>query len=281
MKSTARQIAGQIASAVFATLSVVWPRRYGLQTPVARRSFLKSIPETGTKLEIGPFANPKLKGVDVSYFDIMDRESLVERAQSLGLDPSHCPEIDYVSPTADLTQIDRAFDVIFSSHCIEHQPDFVRHLAQVESLLAPGGSYYLIVPDKRYCFDHYIGESKLPDIYAAMSEKRRVHTETSILNHRLFTTHNSALRHWIGFHGPRPSIPTYADRMESALAECAKAKAGEYIDVHAWFFTPVGFRNAITALRQLKLVTLEITKIYDTLFGQFEFFVVLRKQDRT
>ena len=39
-------------------------------------------------LEIGPFTNPKLKRAGVAYFDIMDREGLVARVQTLGLDPN-------------------------------------------------------------------------------------------------------------------------------------------------------------------------------------------------
>ena len=277
MKPTPRQIIGQVASSVFAAMSSMRPWRGGLHTPVTRTTFLRKVQADGSILEIGPFNNPKFKGPSVSYFDILDRKGLIERARTLGLDSSQCPDINYVSPTADLSSINGVFDTIFSSHCIEHQPDLVKHLAQVESLLAPGGSYYLIVPDKRYCFDHYIGESKLPDVYAAASERRRVHTEASILRHQLFTTHNRALRHWLEWHGPKPSTSTYIDRMANAFAECAQAKAGAYIDVHAWFFTPAGFSDVIKALKRMNLITLEATRIHDTLLSQFEFFAVLQK----
>lgn len=272
-----RRFAGQIATPIFAALSAVWPRRRELRAPVTRNAFLKGIPTTGAVLEIGPFNNPKFRGENVSYFDIMDRKSLVERARALGLDASQCPNIDHVSPTGDLASIDGTFDTIFSSHCIEHQPDLVKHLAQVEALLTPGGAYYVIIPDKRYCFDHYIGETRWPDIYAAATERRTVHTKASILNHRLLTTHNRALSHWMGRHGPKPSIEAYANRIDTALEECAQIKAGKYVDVHAWFFTPMGFLDAIKALNRIKLITIEVTKIHDTLFSQFEFFAVLQK----
>jgi SAM-dependent methyltransferase len=197
------------------------------------------------------------------------------RAQVHGLDPTRCPEIDFVSQTGDLDCVDRVFDNVFSSHCIEHQPDLARHLRQVESLLVPGGAYYLIIPDKRYCFDHYIAESRLSELYAAAAEKRRLHSDASILNHRLFTTHNRSLLHWLGLHGPRPSLATYGALLPAALAECAQARAGAY--VHAWCFTPAGFREAIEGMRRLGLTSLEAAEVHATLYGHLEFYAVLRK----
>ncbi|MSO73114.1 MAG: hypothetical protein EXQ84_05835 [Rhodospirillaceae bacterium] len=232
---------------------------------------------TVSALEIGPFNAPKLKGPGVAYFDVMDQRDLRMRATALGLDPLHCPPIDFVAPNGDLSIVGRAFDVVFSSHCVEHQPDLIRHLIQVEKLLTPGGAYHLIVPDKRVCFDHYLPESTLADIRAAWTEQRTVHTPAAVLNHRLRTTHNNKFLHWLGRHGPRPPELKSGARLEAAMAEAKRAGEGDYVDVHAWCFTPRGFREIILGLRGLGLIGLAVEAVHTTLPGAFEFFAVLRK----
>jgi SAM-dependent methyltransferase len=119
-----------------------------------RNGVVALVSKNATVLEIGPFCNPLLSGTNVSYFDVLSEEALVARASCL--DPSGVPHIEYVSPTSDLSIVDRRFDVVISSHCLEHQVDLIGHLKEVGHLLLPGGAYFLLVPDKRYCFDHFI-----------------------------------------------------------------------------------------------------------------------------
>jgi SAM-dependent methyltransferase len=138
-----------------------------------RNDFAALVPSSATVLEIGPFCNPLLPNRhNVSYFDLLSREALAERAKAWGFDPSGIPHIDYVSPTGELSTVNRQFDVVISSHCLEHQPDPVRHLQKVGQLLFPGGAYFLLVPDKRYCFDHFIPLSNLAEITVAYHEQR-------------------------------------------------------------------------------------------------------------
>lgn len=50
------------------------------------------------------------------------------------------------------------FDVVFSSHMIEHSLDLIGHLNQVKSLLKPGGCYFFIAQDHDFTFaqTHYL-----------------------------------------------------------------------------------------------------------------------------
>jgi hypothetical protein len=275
MTATLRQMIGRTASPILAGVSRLLPRAAGLTPPLARAAFLRRIPAAGRALEIGPFAAPKITRAGTIYVDVMDRDGLMARAASIGLDSAGCPPIDFIAPNGDLSDVTGPFDVIFSSHVIEHQPDLVRHLRQVESLLTLGGAYYLVIPDKRFCFDHYLPESSVAEICAAWSEQRRVHTVAAIVNHRLLTTHNGKLRHWLGLHGKKPA--PHAASIESLKAECARIDPSAYVDVHAWYFTPATFGAAVETLRNLGLISLEVANIHDTLIGQFEFFAVLRK----
>lgn len=237
-----------------------------------RNGFAGLIPETASVLEIGPFFSPVARGRLVSYLDVLSREQLIGRAKEIGLDPSGVPEIDYVSPAGDLSIVDRAFDFVISSHSIEHQPDLVHHLQQVHRVLAPGGGYFVLIPDKRYCFDHFIPESNLAEVILAHRERRKQHLLRSVIEHRALTTHNESDRHWRG-HGVK--FEHLKDRASSALREFETAKGG-YIDVHAWYFTPQSCADIISGLSKLGLSEFRVHRVYPSRWGSGEFWMILR-----
>jgi len=238
-----------------------------------RNDFASLVPNSASALEIGPFCNPLLQGPNVSYFDILSQEALVERARQIGLDPSKVPYIDFISPTGELPSIRRRFDVVLSSHCIEHQPDLIGHLQEVGQLLLPGGAYFLLVPDKRYCFDHFIPVSNLAELIAAHHEQRKVHSLRSVIEHRALTTHNDCLRHWQGDHGD--ALENIGQRYLQALREFDNSE-GSYIDVHAWYFTPDSAANILSTLRSVYLSPLSVYRVYSTRYGANEFWIILR-----
>ncbi|MBB4155134.1 SAM-dependent methyltransferase [Sphingomonas jinjuensis] len=247
-------------------------RREGLAAPTTRAAFLRQVP-LASALEIGPFNNPTIAGPGVSYFDVLDAAALRTRAVAIGYDAERIPaRIDYVSPVGDLDVVDRRFDAVLSSHAVEHQPDLIGHLKKVARLIEPGGSYFLIIPDRRYTFDQSRPETQLSDVEAAHRERRRVHTGESIRATRLQTTHNNPLRHWLGRHGaPAPDAALVA----AANDEARRAAGGEYIDVHAWTFSPESFRRIIAATSAATGLSPAVVR--DTAFGDLEFFAVLRK----
>lgn len=247
-------------------------RREGLAVPTTRAAFLRHVP-LDSALEIGPFNNPTIAGPGVRYFDVLDADALRARAASIGYEAAGIPAtIDFVSPVGDLAVVDRTFSAVVSSHAVEHQPDLIRHLKGVARLIEPGGHYYLIVPDRRYTFDQSRPETTLAEIEAAHRERRQVHRRESILATRLQTTHNNPLRHWLGQHGaPAPD----AALERAAHDEVRRAEAGEYIDVHAWTFSPESFRRLVAATSPA--TGLSPAVVHDTAFGDLEFFAVLRK----
>jgi SAM-dependent methyltransferase len=235
--------------------------------------FVKSQPSV---LEIGPFCKPCVRGPHVKYFDILDRDALTKRALEIGYSTEPAPYIDYVSTVGDLSVVTAEFSAVLSSHCIEHQPDLVRHLQAVGRILSEGGRYFLFIPDKNYCFDHFIAASNLADIVNAYVEVRKVHTLASVVEHRALTTHNDPARHWVGDHADPGFDDSVPQRISHAIAEYEAAQ-GSYIDVHAWQFTPTSFRKAVETLSQLKFINLEVERIYATPRGHNEFTAVLRK----
>ncbi len=241
-----------------------------------RNDFAALVPKSATVIEIGPFCNPLLCGPNVSYFDVLSQEENVERARLIGLDPAGVPHIDYVSQTSDLSTVDHCFDVVISSHCLEHQPDLIGHLQGVEKILKSGGSYFLLVPDKRYCFDHFIPLSNLSEVIVAHREQRKMHILRSVIEHRALITHNDSLRHWQGDHGV--IFDNFEQRLQAALQEFDDAN-GKYIDVHAWYFTPESASVIFTALQSTSLSQLVVHRVYSTRYGAGEFWMILIKFD--
>jgi SAM-dependent methyltransferase len=241
---------------------------------ITRSQFLASIPRQGAILEIGPFTNPGLRGPTVRYFDVLNKVDLLARAQYenyLISDPNNVPEMDYVSPVGDLSIIPDQFPVIYSSHCIEHQPDLITHLQRVEALLTPSGRYFLTIPDKRFCFDASIAESDLAIVIEAHHQNQKVHSLANIIRYFALTTHNDPKRHWLKRNGSPTSV---VENTRSALDSFDKAE-GNYIDVHAWRFTPSSFQTIIEQLGRLNYINLRVEQVYPTPPGSNEFYAVL------
>jgi len=238
-----------------------------------RGAFANLVTRQLSALEIGPFAQPLLRGERVRYADYLASDALRDRARLLGLDPAGVPPIHHILSATPLGAIDCAYDAVLSSHCIEHQPDLIRHLLDVEHLLAErSGRYFLLVPDKRYCFDHYLPESSIADIITAHVERRTVHTLKSVIEHRALTTHNDPALHWQFPDNARGEVS--AASVRAAIDEWVAAK-GEYIDVHAWYFTPASFRENIRLLKALGYIHFELERLYATRKGSNEFWAVL------
>lgn len=133
----------------------------------------------------------------------------------------------------------------------------------------------IIVPDKRYCFDHFISESTIADIIYQHENKNKNHSIKSVIEHRALTCHNNSIRHWNGDHG---NIIVDSLAIENAINEYnSNIKNNVYIDVHSLQFTPDSFRTNIELLNKIKYTKLEIEEIYPTILNSGEFFVILKK----
>jgi SAM-dependent methyltransferase len=238
-----------------------------------RSEFIKEISSSASTLEIGPFCTPIAIGENVKYFDVLPQEKLMERARILGFPDAGVPFLDYVSPNGDLSIVDCKFDIVVSSYCLEHQPDLIKHLRDVSSILNPGGCYVALAPDKRYCHDHFMAESTIAGVLAAYHTGRTTHPLGSVLACAL-SAHNDHVRHWNGDHGEQ--FEDLDARIKFFLAEHERAQGG-YVDVHSWYFTPDSARHILATLRRMNYIQLECIRCYDTRKNQNDFWLVLQK----
>ena len=239
-----------------------------------RNDFVSLIDPASQVLEIGPFDCPQLTGPNVFYADILGQDDMKQRARMTNRNPETVPFINYVLSSTPLGSINNDFDAVLSSHAIEHQPDLVKHLQDIHRLLKNrSGRYFLLIPDKRYCFDRFISESSIAEIIEAHFTHRKGHGIKSVIEHRALTTHNDPMLHWMTPLDIKKSADP--ERVRRAIKEWEDAN-GEYIDVHAWFFTPDSFAQNISVLAELGLINLEVEYLYPTRYGSNEFWVVLR-----
>ena len=110
---------------------------------------------------------------------------------------------------------------------------------------------------------------------SAYEEKRKRHTLQTLIEGRCMVTHNDPLQHWLGNHG------TYTLTRDalSGLLRDIEACHGEYIDGHAWKFTPDTFGEIISGLNSLGYIHLSIRQLCQTLWGRFEFLTILQKKE--
>lgn len=226
-------------------------------------------------LEISPAYNPIFpKGMEnVGFFGLCSSNELRTEA-TIQSDKDAVPDkINYISPMGDLSIIKEKFDCIYSAHVIEHQPNFVKHLQQVESLLTTDGVYLLVVPDKRYCFDYYRPITILSDVLEDYYEDRKFHSlRTHLLEY--LETHNDPKKHWMGDHGEMLSLTL--ERYKSIVDLYSSSMAHhEYINKHSCRFTPESFCNIIHDLHKLKMIKLEVLNCCETQENTFQFYVTL------
>ena len=229
----------------------------------------------GEKLEIGPFDTPQLSGPNVEYFDILGEEDLRQRAVEHNRRPEGVPTIHHVDANGDLSSIGKKFDLIFSSHCIEHAPDLVSHLKQVADLLRPTGAYFLVIPDKRYCFDQKLPESTIADVIQAHHSSNLRPSLDKIIEHRALLSHNDALRHWLGDHRHTNDPSTTDTLVANAIEEFFESE--KYIDVHCWQFTPTSLLDVLRPLVKLNLFPFSRVSVSLTPFGRKDFTAVFHR----
>lgn len=214
-------------------------------------------------LEIGPGVKPRFTGNNIFYFDVHDADGALEWAARMKLDTSYAPQkIDFVSKSGSLDVVNRKFDVIFSSHNLEHVIDLVDHMNSIERLLNTDGVFCTIVPDMRFTFDYHRGPSTIYDVLGTHYEGNKTkHPMETFLEHKYQFTHNVPARHWVGDHGELPAQDSLTDELcQSYLIDPA------YVDCHRWKFTQDSFQQIFSCLFKQKFINMELVRCYNVPF---------------
>ena len=229
-------------------------------------------------LEIGPYMSPLITGQKVDTFDVLTKEELVSRANSEGGPSYLIPDVTWVGPEASNQYIRAQYDLILSSHVVEHQIDLIAHFQNIDSLLHPKGYYAALIPDHRYCFDHFNLPSTIIDVLMAHLVQDKNHSLTNFLEDRLTTGHNETLRYWKkDFGAPKIVGKSFSDVLNLVTEYRRSVSNGIYVDVHAWKFTDRTFIEIFSILKEMELISLSIVRVEPVKRGNNEFWILFKK----
>lgn len=225
-------------------------------------------------LEIGamdmPFVAPG-EG-NCQFADFRTTDELRELADGI---EGHHPE--FVVPVAyDLRRgyeaITTTYDWIAASHVIEHIPDLIWWLGELRSKLKAGGAVFLVVPDKRFTFDHHRRETNVSDAVSSHQQRLRLPSYRQVFDHYYYTTKQMVPRDiWNGSPVP-PPLKDYTLAARRALDAVL-----HFEDAHCSVFTPTSFAELMHDLAASGLIGLRLESLRSTQLDQLDFSAVMRK----
>lgn len=245
--------------------------------PTNRQAFIGTVPLSSGVLEIGPFNRPAFSGPTVRYFDVLTSDQIASEAVKLGRDPSCVPsEIHYVSSETPLGDVPERFGAVYSSHCIEHTLDAIGHVNDIAGLLHDDGCYFLVIPDKRYCFDHFKDTSSIGAVIEASEQRPKDYSLRLWIDRAIRSTHGDVRRHWQGDHGELPAGGDFVAKVAKAIEEY-KSGYRYKMGPHIWCFTPDTFVEIFETCYQLGYSKLRPKAVYPTKENAVEFYAVLAR----
>ena len=243
-------------------------------------------------VEIGPWyspVTPKSGGWKTTVVDFTDESSLRSAAvnhsaESIRAAASSVEVVDVVwrgqaLDEACLELNPEGYDYVIASHVLEHIPDLIGFLHQVDALLKPDGVISLAMPDMRFCFDVFKTLTMTSHVLGAHREQRTRHTPETLFEAQAYQAWSSRDEAaWMRDVAPslRLVCPLEA-AYDIYVKQCeiqAKSVA-PYVDAHAWVFTPSSFQLLFLELMSLKITPFGVTDIMDAEGG--EFMVQLRR----
>ncbi|MEY4393673.1 MAG: hypothetical protein RL595_922, partial [Planctomycetota bacterium] len=120
----------------------------------------------------------------------------------------------------------------------------------------------LVVPDKRYCFDHFRPLTGLARIVDSHANQNRIHSEGTAAEYFMQVVSRGGQNDWQSF-STQPFAHIHTS--EEAL-KAMGAIAGEklFMDLHAWCFVPSSFRLLMNDLYLLGYTQLREVAFYPT-----------------
>ena len=242
-----------------------------------RSKILEHCKKKGKGLEIGPSFNPiapKSEGYDVDVLDHATADELKAKYAPHGVDITKIELVDFVckgQPIDELVGRVGIYDWIIISHVIEHVPDIISFFRSCSNLLKPDGILSLAIPDKRYCFDFFRWPTSTGDVLQAWTEKNNRHRMGAVFDHLSLACKKGEQHAWGKMHYGKFSF--VHDFSDAASFFRDYGNHNEYVDAHAWRFTPSSFRLILMDLKNLCLTDFSEVGFHDT--AGCEFFVSL------
>ena len=198
---------------------------------------------------------PKSEGYDVFVIDHADQDQLRAKYGAMGVDTRRIEPVDAIDDGGEFTQLleeGKSFDFILASHVFEHLPDPIHFLQRCERALGDTGRLILLIPDRRFTFDYLRPVSTTGQLLRAYLGEQRRHDAGALYDHYASNAARDGVQVWgdsgggdIAFAGT--PIAGYVTAVN---------KGTEYVDCHAWVFTPASMRLILADLRAMGLISM-------------------------
>ena len=235
-------------------------------------------------MEIGALASPLVKPEEGNIFfvDHVDTKELREKyAKDVSVDVAKIVEVNAVWGRQTLQECIGAckkVDYVVASHVIEHTPDLVTWLAEIHSILRPGGSLRLAIPDRRYSFDYLRFETRLHDVLDAYIRLARAPLTRMIIEYFSLTRLVDCAAAWDGTLDVA-NLPRFSSARVGLEAARDALANGTYQDLHCWVFTPATFADLCAEMAELDLLGFACDYFFETPRDQLEFYVAMTPSD--
>ncbi|HMK88381.1 MAG TPA: methyltransferase domain-containing protein [Methylocystis sp.] len=244
-----------------------------------RRAFLRQRAGRAAKaLEIGPAFNPllpKAEGNNVYTVDNADRDELRRRYGGFReIDVDRIEQVDFIWKDADiLSAVPRAhwgsFDVVLMCDVLEHIPNPIRLLQSLQKLLKPGGCISLAVPDKRQCFDCLRPLTTTGGWLEALQRGDVRHTARTLFDYKTLAVARRGRVTWVERRLEARDATFVGAAPQHAYADYFESPSEDYVDAHAWVFTPSSFTLIINECHALGLISIVPERVSLRRGGEF------------
>jgi hypothetical protein len=232
-------------------------------------------------VEIGALCWPIVRKDEgpITYVDCIDTPSLQKKyaAKPLVL-PELMVDVDVALDGKTLAEAfvpARQFDYVLASHVVQHVPDLIGWLGELVPILKENGTIRLVVPDRRFTFDHCRRNTQLSDVMAAFVIEAKVPQPQQILDFLTNFRELTASDGWASRH-PAENSRLSPENSAKWISKAIEATAGVHHDVHCWAFTPESFAILFYEMALARLHSFECHFFYDTLPDDYEFIVALK-----
>lgn len=222
-------------------------------------------------------------GGSISYTDRMPTELLNDREKNnpgrVDFDLKVMNNSFVWTPGEELSKCtSELYDYVISSHVVEHVPDLLGHMIEVQKVLKPDGAYVVVIPNSKGTGEYF----------------RRLSEESDVIEH-FFRGGNSTspgqnwdyLRKIVKFDGNSDISATPFEgfvrhHTDAEAIQDATRCLKEYVDVHCWVFDRKTFLRTISTLNSLNLFPFKVFNFIEsehkTVYGEpLEFIITLKK----
>ena len=232
-------------------------------------------------LEIGPLHNPLVRKSDgeVLYVDHADTDFLKQANHNPLINNDDIVDVDIIWGDRPLRQlVPQPMDYVVASHVIEHVPDMIGWLMDLHGALKEDGLICLAIPDRRFTFDLHRPESTIGELVEAYLVRARRPPARHLFDKLALYAEYPKAQAWE--EDMTAQLPPQAERLPEAyrLAQHV-ASTIDYVDAHCWVFTPESFLDVADRLSQLGLFPFLIDNFHPTEYGDYEFYLRLRKSE--